>query len=275
MKPKWKDYYYSMEEEVSKSENTQGIDDSPWKYSVAPTKSKLKINSPSIWQSLLGIKVPPIEDYAETQGSENIRSYFMTRDLLKKQKEERATRRRAKAITQVDKSKFIIRPSSIEDFIFKALFIANNSLHINAIITAIEGLGWTTSSKYHKYAQVRKALRNNDYMFLSMGKSIFKLRQGFGGFKPLHVSQIKKERKKLSTNHIISLREMVIFLIKNIKKGPGVYPGQIHQLMNRSGFNCSYTSIYNIMQGKDFIKDGFLYSLNDLRNTFIKKENNS
>lgn len=303
MRPKWKEYYYSMETEASQSEieatqqaffqsfegnkqeeekkpeikkcrhgwivcNTCG---SPWKYSVEPIQVKPIINSPSIWQSFLGIKVPPSKkDKIKAAKEEKLRAYLMMRDLIRRQKEEKAIKLRAQSISQIDNSKFLIKPTSIEDFIFKALLTANASLHINTIITAIEALGWTSSS--NKYAKVYKVLVDNDYMFLNIGNLTFKLREGFQCIKPLNIISVKKERKKLPVNHIISLREIVILFIKNIKKGTGVYPGQIYQLMNCSGFSCSYNSIYKIMQGKDFIKDGFSYLLNDTYHTTKKSK---
>jgi hypothetical protein len=151
-----------------------------------------------------------------------------------------------------------INNSSTEALILKALSNIQDGLHINDIIIRLEKLGWVSESKYHKYDLVRKTLSDNYFMFQRIAPATFKLREGFRGRPPEKTQPVIRHKTK--SNKLTSLEDIVVWCAK--KQNSNTYPGSVYYALRQCGYRCAYTSIYKIMQGKNFIKKGFWYRLN-------------
>jgi hypothetical protein len=180
-------------------------------------------------------------------------------ELLVRRAEEAETTRRAQNIQQLDRTKYIIKKGSIEDYIHTTLSKLNAAKHISTIINEIEVLGWKSESKYHKYAAVSKALHNSSYMFRSVGNGSFKLRDAFRGLIIPKGQQITKTLPK--DNTIPTLKDIIIDIAKEHQDKGGMYPGRVYDLMRKTGYRCAYSSVYRAMQTAPFIRNGFFYRI--------------
>lgn len=185
------------------------------------------------------------------------------RETLRRQIHAADEKRRAKHIKQVDKSIYLIQPCSIVSYIRQALLTSESPLHINHIIERIETLGWKSSSVYHKYSQVHKALRTNSYMFCRVGKASFKLCVAFSGHLP--TTEARQAHRKSLGPKLTTFKDVVVNIAKEYQKtNNGSYPGQIHYVMMCMGFSCSYSTVYRAMQSEEFVRDGYWYSLRNV-----------
>lgn len=180
-------------------------------------------------------------------------------ELLFRRAYEAEIKRRATTISKVDANQYTLQPNTIEHLLYQSL--SANPKHITDIITDIEALGWKSNSKYHKYAQVHKALRSNIYMFVRVGSATFKLRNGFNG---AHIEKpAPKEQANKDSENIPTITDIAIDITKRYQETNGIYPGRVHQIMNEIGYRCSYSGVYRAMQSKPFVKEGFWYRLDD------------
>lgn len=187
---------------------------------------------------------------------------LVVRQVLRQQKEKNERDRNANDIRQVDKAAYEIKPNTIESYIMQTLSTTEESMHINSIISHIETLGWKSSSLYHKYAQVSKALRVNSYMFARVSKGRFELRDAFKLGKVNESKSKRINRESIST--ITKLKDVVADTVSRYQGEVGIYPARVHYIMKMSGFPCSYSYVHGVMQSEKFTKSGCLYKLASL-----------
>lgn len=190
------------------------------------------------------------------------------REHLRSRVREAEQKKRALDIKEVDQAAHVLNPSSIEARIVKALSATGEPTHINNIIDHMETHGWVSSSKYHKYAQVYRAIRDNYYMIMKVGKATFRLRNGFTGQKPDRPApQIKEEKEQKLT----TLLDVIIDVASTYRGDHGIYPARVHLIMNTIGYNCAYSTVHRAMQGDMFERNGFWYTpKNDVHNSTEK-----
>lgn len=193
--------------------------------------------------------------------AKEIRLVLYARELVKKKAVQKENERRAKQISIVDQSKYVVKIDSIECYILKFLSAIDEPAHIIRIINEIEKLGWKTTSKYHKYKQVLNALCKNDYMFFRCGDGMFKLCEGFKGHKPIDIAPLAKRERPAKLTRI---KDVVAGVVKNYQSDKGISAAHVYYIMTQMGFKCSATSIYRAMQSNEFIKENSWYKLNDL-----------
>lgn len=256
---KWKDYASRMEQEALawldyKASQRKDEDDSFPEHDVSQELST---------ETVANVKPAPLKTSMKRR---DIKILLIVRELIRRQARDAAQKRRAENIRQVDKSEYTLKPGTIEDYIYRVLSIANAPIHINWIIAHIEGLGWQSSTVYHKYAQVYKALRDNDYMFVKVSKATFKLREGFktGTFKKL---PSKSERlpfhDRPNPDSLPTITDLIVSTMQNYQETDGINPSRVHYILERmmGPHSPAYSTIYKAMQNEKFIRNGYLYKL--------------
>lgn len=154
----------------------------------------------------------------------------------------------------------IFNPKSLISKILNLFVDKNKPQHITSIITQLETSGYTFKSLYHKYNTVRNTIRNNYFLFVRVGKGIYKLRQGLNTKEqPIITPTNRVQRQR--TNTIPKIKDAVIEAAKMYSKEEGIWPGRVCYILNRSGFKCGYSTVHRIMQKEPFIRNGFLYKV--------------
>ena len=166
--------------------------------------------------------------------------------------------KKCKRITVINKDQFNIDPDSIEALIGRILQNEEKGLHITDIITKLEQLGWQTTSTYHKYNAVYRAINKHYYMFEKMGKAMFRLRNAFSNRPvdktPISHSELSKEP--------LTIKDVVVEIFKTFSTSEGLYPSLVWSVMRKMGYDYSYSAIRKVMQDKkNFKRSGFIYSL--------------
>lgn len=194
---------------------------------------------------------------------QDMKILLYVRELLRRQKENAEARRRAHEITQVNKTEYALQPGSIEHYLFQVLSVTDDEVHVKWIIPHMEALGWHSTSEYHKYALVHKALARNEYMFLRVGPGLFKLREGFRNRKP-EKPEVTPPVEEGERSHVIpTIRDIVKDITQRYSVEQGIYPARVHYIMRCMGYKCAYSTVYRSMQCDDFTREGNWYKLND------------
>lgn len=227
-----------------------------WGASLYPTKKVRALPKPKVVakqpKSLLKRK--------------DIKILLVVRELLRRQARSAEQKVRAQTIKQVNKADFLLPPTSIESYLHRVLLTTEEPMHIKDIIPQAEALGWETAPIDHKYAQVYRAMRLNDYMFLRVGKNKFRLRDGFRNKQPDKIERKITDRERFAPNYVPTLLDLIVGITKRYSSPRGIYPARVHYIMNCMGANAPcYSTIYRTMQCETFVRDGQWYKLNDTR----------
>lgn len=203
-----------------------------------------------------------IEKPVKSRENKDAKIKRLLHDFIQHCRDGAETKRRAKAITKIDSAPYLIKQNSLEHYIRQTLLPTNTAKHITEIIDQIETLGWKTTSKYHKYAAVNKALRQNSYMFLNVGSGMFKLRNSFSGIKIAPPEQQLRQQKPQEQSKITTIEDVVVSMAGKYQDENGIYPSRVHYVMKRMGYRCAYSSVYRAMQSEKFVRNGYWYRLN-------------
>lgn len=229
-----------------------------WKEHYASFVSKDEIDDDDV-EELEEFDVEIEEEPEEPQSKKNnVQDLITVRNLLRIGDALEEQHKRAIDIREVDQANYVVRSTSIESYLLRALYATEEGLHINDIIARIEVLGWASTSKYHKYAQVYSALNKNYFMFMRVSKGKFKLREGFRGRKPAKLQQPQPAQNQGQAK-LITIKDIVYDISKLYQDDSGIYPSRAHDIMKHIGYSCHYSSVYRAMQTDLFTRDGFWY----------------
>lgn len=257
----WQDYYIFMEKEAKKWDEVQDQKEFAEQNVLTVSKpediEEFEEEEEPEDEEEEEVELPPISGISRT----DVRILLVVRELIQRQAAQAERQRRAEDIRQVDKSLYEIKPGTIESYIHRILSVTDEPIHINWIIAHIEELGWQSTSKFHKYAQVYKALRDNNYMFMKVGPGLFRLTNGFRKTKPEKTARLPFRTR---TPGLAKIKDLVIGVLNKYEDNRRFMPNQVHFLMKVSGFPCAYSSVYRAMQSDSFVREGGLYRLSDV-----------
>src|ERR1700722_3442634 len=252
----WKEHYSSMDE----AQKATSLNDVRRECGLPTDSSPTYKSVPPIVAETLATNLHTEEEDKRLLTKKDARILLEVRDMISFHLNREERLRRSNAITVIDPDQFQISPTSIESYIAKVLRGNDDGLHLSEIIERLEQIGWKTTSVHHKYAKVNSAIRRHYYMFDKVGKAKFRLR---AAFEPRPIERTTAAHQSdPNKDKLITIKDIVVGVVQKFYAPPGLYPSVVYAILQRMGYNCSYSAVYKAMQDESkFVREGFVYAL--------------